>query len=122
MEYNRFKNNNRRRRRNFRNRRSDDDKNASKCPLCDKPVRELHNAIHHKDSGQPSHFDCVLKQLAQTESLAANEKICYLGKGSFGIVRYQKMSSSFPFIIRKRIQYEMPDEVQPWRKSIKVTQ
>jgi hypothetical protein len=59
-----------------------------------------------------------MKKIMETENVSSNEKICYLGKGSFGIVRYQKMGGSVPFVIRKRIQYENFEEIPQWRKIL----
>ncbi|MBN2354356.1 MAG: hypothetical protein JXD23_17430 [Spirochaetales bacterium] len=73
----------------------------------------------HAETGKPAHFDCVMKQIERAEGgLGANEKMCYLGKGSFGILRFQKMGGNIPFIIRKRIQYENFDETPEWRKKL----
>jgi len=78
----------------------------------------LFNAICHQDSGKAAHFDCIIKLIQRQEELAPHEKICYLGNGSFGIIRKQKTIGLFPFIIRKRIQYEDPHIIPLWRKSL----
>jgi hypothetical protein len=87
-----------------------------RCPICQKAVRDLTSAITHKESGQPAHFDCILKALRSDNSVQQNEKICYLGKGSFGIVQFRQSSKSPRFLIRKRIQYEDTEPVPEWRK------
>jgi hypothetical protein len=113
---NRFR---RRRRRDFSRRPREEKRDAPPCPLCERPINELSNAINHTETGKPAHFDCIMKQIEALEGgLASNEKICYLGKGSFGILRFQKMAGNIPFIIRKRIQYEILEETPEWRKSL----
>ena len=66
---------------------------APQCPLCQKAVRDLTSAITHRESGNPSHFDCILKALRSDNPVQPNEKICYLGKGSFGIVQFRPSSA-----------------------------
>jgi len=87
------------------------------CPLCQKAVRDLTSAITHRESGQPAHFDCILKALRSDNAVAQHEKICYLGKGSFGIVQFREQSGSRRFFIRKRIQYEDTEPVPDWRQK-----
>jgi hypothetical protein len=86
------------------------------CPVCQKAVRELSSAISHQETGQPAHFDCILKVLREKNSVTENEKICYLGKGSFGIVQFRHGSGPMKFLIRKRIQYEQAEPFPSWRK------
>jgi hypothetical protein len=91
------------------------------CPLCKGQIRELSSAIQYRETGEPAHFDCILNVIEKNEELASHEKICYLGNGSFGVIRFQKDPSVFPFIIRKRIQYEEPHEIPSWRNTISKT-
>lgn len=87
------------------------------CPVCQKPVRELHAAITHRESGQPAHFDCIVQLLRESTDLQDSEKICYLGKGSFGVVQFRQNAGPMRFLIRKRIQYEQTDGFPDWRRS-----
>jgi hypothetical protein len=87
------------------------------CPICQKAVRELHAAISHRETGQPAHFDCILQLLRDTNDLQDSEKICYLGKGSFGIVQFRQNAGPMRFLIRKRIQYEQTEGFPAWRRS-----
>jgi len=54
--------------------------------------------------------------LRDAYNVPQNEKVCYLGKGCFGIVQFRPNSSPLRFIIRQRIQYEENDAVPQWRK------
>jgi len=109
----------RRRRGDYNRRPREERRDAPPCPICERPVGELSSAICHMETGKPAHFDCVMRQIERAEGgLASNEKICYLGKGSFGILRFQKMGGNIPFIIRKRIQYENFEETPEWRKNL----
>ncbi|RPJ08211.1 MAG: hypothetical protein EHM28_04895 [Spirochaetaceae bacterium] len=98
--------------------RRDENQVALICAICEKEIRETASAIGIPESGNPAHFDCILKRLSETESIAQHEKICYLGKGSFGIVRFQRPGGSVPFVIRKRIQFEVFEDTPQWRKEL----
>jgi hypothetical protein len=83
--------------------------NLKKCTLCNKIIKEMNTAIKHKneDEDEYLHFDCAVRDIREKEKPYPNEKICYLGKGSFGIVKFLSYSSSpIKFLIKKRIQYE----------------
>ena len=101
---------------NSRNRRPREQ--APLCPVCNKPVRNLYSAITHKPSNQPAHFDCILKDIRNNQELTSKEKVCYLGGGSFGIIQMRNTSSSVPFLIRKRIQYEEKEQPLEWRQNL----
>ena len=108
----------RRRRHDYYRRNREEKKDYPLCPICEKSIIELSSAINHRETAKPAHFDCIMKKIGETEGINPNEKICYLGKGSFGIVRFQKMGGTIPFIIRKRIQYEDLEETPDWRKKL----
>lgn len=92
--------------------------NAPECPLCQKPVRDLYSAITYKNTNEPAHFDCILKVLREAHGLKENEKICYLGNGSFGIIQFRNTAGRLRFFIRERIHYEETDPVPEWRKKL----
>lgn len=83
-------------------------------------MRDIHSAIAFAPSNQPAHFDCVVKRIAESESLAEGERVCYLGNGSFGIVVEERGNSQAGsrYTIRKRIQFEDKDMVFDWRKEL----
>ncbi len=87
------------------------------CPLCSKPIRDLSTAIASRVDGPLNHFDCVLTELKKNEELQPNEKICYLGRGSFGIVSIRSSAGPIRFLIRKRIQYEQKEQTSQWQES-----
>ncbi len=88
------------------------------CPICGQNVRDVLTAIAYGDEKSPAHFDCVLKKIAGQEALKNKEKVIYLGKGEFGIVKF-KGNSSNKFEIVKRIPLEpRQDGPVSWRKDI----
>lgn len=97
--------------------RLSDGKEFPDCPICGRPVRYMMTAIAQGGQGAPTHFDCVLRLIGENEELQPREKVCYLGNGTFGIIRFKQGGQS-RFTIRKRIQYEEKDKVFDWRKRI----
>ena len=53
------------------------------CPVCQQQVRELPSALTHRATGQPAHFDCIMRELRDSNELLPQERICYLGGGTF---------------------------------------
>jgi hypothetical protein len=69
----------------------------------------------------PAHFECVMRELLDSNEIAPEEKICYLGGGSFGIVEFRPPGGPTRFVIRKRIQYEEKETPQEWKKPLQVS-
>ena len=101
----------------YRNNRRYTKKDYPICPYCGNSVKDINTAIASEENELPAHFDCIIKQLEKRETLSKDEKICYLGKGSFGIVKTRN-GSSMKFFVRKRIQYETEEKKYDWRKKI----
>jgi hypothetical protein len=80
-------------------------------------MRDQATAVIYKQTKTAGHFDCILNDILKTEELKPNESICYLGRGSFGILSFRNSSGPLRFLIRKRIQYEDREEFLEWRKS-----
>jgi len=91
------------------------------CPICGKQVRELASALTHRVARQPAHFDCVMRELRDSNEVAPQEKICYLGAGTFGILEFRPPGGPTRFVIRKRIQYEEKETPQDWKKILAIT-
>jgi hypothetical protein len=90
------------------------------CPVCGKPVRELASALTHRVTRQPAHFECVMKELRDSNEVAPQERICYLGGGCFGVLEFHPSGGSNRFVIKKRIQYEEKETPQDWKKTLQV--
>ncbi len=93
---------------------------APDCPICGKPVRELASALTHRASRQPAHFDCIVRELRDSTEIAPQEKLCYLGAGSFGILEFRPPGGPSKFVIKKRIQYEEKEFPQEWKKPLQI--
>jgi hypothetical protein len=88
------------------------------CSICGKPIKYVYTAIEYGEKREPIHFDCILKKLGEEEELGPNEKICYLGQGTFGIIRYHNGSGGKRFSIRKKIAVEEQNGIAEWRKEL----
>jgi hypothetical protein len=88
------------------------------CPWCGKKINDITTSITDKDTGLPVHFDCVLARIAETEKLEANDSICYIGGGRFGIVHYNNPQETKGFTIKKIFEWEAKDTVSEWRRPI----
>jgi hypothetical protein len=90
------------------------------CPVCGKPVRELASALTHRVSRVPAHFDCVVRELRDSNEINPQEKLCYLGGGTFGILEFRPAGGPSRFVIKKRIPYEEKEAPQDWKKPLQV--
>jgi hypothetical protein len=98
--------------------RAEEARDIPACPLCGKPVYDLSTALSaSRETGEPAHFDCVLERVQASETLAAGEKIVYLGSGSFGVVTFKDKGES-SFAVQRRIQWEKEGEKKDWRRGL----
>jgi len=88
------------------------------CRWCGKPIADITTAISDKETGLPVHFDCVLKSISESETLEANDTVCYIGGGRFGIVHYNNPPDIKDFTIKKILEWEIKDQVSEWRRPI----
>jgi hypothetical protein len=88
------------------------------CPICGEPVRELASALTHRQSGRPAHFDCIVKELRDANPLGPQERLCYLGGGTFGVLTWKVEGNPASFVIKRRIPYEDPSLPQEWKKQL----
>lgn len=107
---------NERRNRNRQNREYRESVTGPDCSICNKPIRDVSAAITDQDTKKAAHFDCILKNLSERESLGDQEKVIYLGSGDFGVV---KIINNKKFEIVKKIQYEDSEARVDWRKDMR---
>ena len=86
------------------------------CSWCKKQITDITTAIADKDSGLPVHFDCVVARIAEMETLDANDGVCYIGGGRFGIVHYNNPPDTRDFTIKKIYEWEVKENNNEWRK------
>ena len=88
------------------------------CPICNQPMRDIHSAIAFPPSDVPAHFECVIRSISEGEKLAENERVVYLGNGSFGVVQDQSGQGKSHYVVVRRIQFEERDRVVQWRREL----
>ncbi|MDR0730797.1 MAG: hypothetical protein LBF63_03950 [Treponema sp.] len=101
------------------------------CPYCGKPIKDMSTAIADKESGKPSHFECVAARIAEGETLESGDAVVYIGGGRFGLVHFPGMGRDSPwsrkngddydakgFQIKKIFEWESRENRAPWRKDI----
>jgi hypothetical protein len=88
------------------------------CPWCGKQIKDITTAISDNDTGLPVHFDCVLLRIAEMENLDANDSVCYIGGGRFGIIHYNNLPDARDFSIKKILEWEKKDGNSEWRRPI----
>ncbi len=93
--------------------------NAPVCEICGEPILEISNAINNRISGKPVHFDCVIKQLTETEKPGPNDRITYIGQGKFGVLHFDNPHDMKHFTILKTIEWESRESDRgEWRDTM----
>jgi hypothetical protein len=62
-----------------------------------------------------------MRELRDTNEMAPQEKICYLGGGTFGILEFRPAGGPTRFVIRKRIPYEEKETPPEWKKVLQIS-
>jgi hypothetical protein len=101
------------------------------CPYCGKPIKDMSAAIADRDSGEPSHFECIAERIAEGETLESGDAVAYIGGGRFGVVHFpgiirdalkgRKNTDDYDtkdFQIKKILEWEDKENRASWRKII----
>jgi len=102
-------------RRRNNNRRYRQKRSFPECPICNQSVKFLLTAISVGEENKPAHFDCVIKMIAEKQSLGPREKISYIGNGNFAVVSGKPGKD---LNIRKIIEFEGRESTGEWRKRL----
>lgn len=84
------------------------------CALCQQPIGVIASALTAPQGGY-AHFDCVLQSLQGERRLGETEKISYIGRGTFAVVRTEA-DGSFTFV--ERIAWESPQAFDAMKKYV----
>ncbi|WP_295163171.1 hypothetical protein [uncultured Brachyspira sp.] len=78
------------------------------CPICNEPIYIIEEAIRHNSTGELAHFECILNEIKNNNisDMEEEDKIVYLGSGTFGIIQERQNGKNNRFFVRKRINYE----------------
>lgn len=91
------------------------------CELSGEEIDDIVTAIAHPRTGKPVRFESVLKTLLdqEREELAEDERLAYLGRGTFGIIKIARNNSNRPeLVVRKYFHYEDTHDRQGWRREL----
>ena len=93
--------------------------NVVKCEYCGEPIADLASAINDQKSGNPVHFDCVIKKLSEAEKPGPNDKVTYIGNGKFAVLHFENVHDMRHFSIVKEIEWEARDSKRgEWRDTM----
>ncbi len=87
------------------------------CKLCGQVIDVIASALTHPEGGF-CHFDCVLQQIGAEQSLAENQKVSYIGRGTFAVVE-TKEDGTFTFV--RRIVWENAETFEQMKKYVEAT-
>lgn len=88
------------------------------CSKCGNPILDISSAMADKSTGNPVHFECVLKEIESKETLGENEKVAYIGQGRFGVLSYENIRDQKHFTIKKIIEWEEREQKASWREEV----
>jgi hypothetical protein len=58
-----------------------------------------------------------MERVSAAETLAAGEKVIYLGSGSFAVIEFRDAKET-TFTVKRRIQWEKEGEKKEWRRAL----
>lgn len=92
------------------------------CDLSGEEIDDITTAIAHPHTGKPVRFESVIKTLLdqEQEELQEDERLAYLGKGTFGIIKIEKKKGGGrpELTVRKYFHYEDTHERHAWRREL----
>lgn len=88
------------------------------CPISGQPIQNIFQAIADPRTGRPADFDVVLQRLTNAEPLGEGERIAYIGKGTFAVIKTERVEGRNQLVVRKRIQYEDSHDRHNWRREL----
>ncbi|HOL57423.1 MAG TPA: hypothetical protein PLD75_07680 [Spirochaetota bacterium] len=75
------------------------------CSICNKKIENMSTSIFQKDSGKYFHFDCVTSEIRKRVILKPNQRLSYIGSGTFAVIEDEKIDGKQKFVIKERINY-----------------
>ncbi len=84
------------------------------CPLCGKVIENIASALTYPEGGF-CHFDCVLEKIAKDERITENQKVSYIGRGTFAVVEENEENG---FSFTKKIIWETLESLDIMKKYV----
>lgn len=88
------------------------------CPLSGEPIEHILSAVQDPETGRPAVLERAIERVSRNEELGENERLCYIGDGSFGVVYEERRGKNTVVEIRRRIEYENRNDKAEWRKEL----
>lgn len=92
------------------------------CEISGEAIEDIVTAIAHPRTGKPVRFESVIKMLLEqeNETVGEDERMAYLGRGTFGIVKFEKPDGRGrpELVVRKYFYYEDTHEKYGWRREL----
>jgi len=88
------------------------------CEVCKEPIYDMLIAIAKPDSNSPIHFECALNIVRKELNSGEDEKIIYLGNGSFAVVNLEDYQHK-RLAIRRQINWEDVEKRDDWRMELR---
>ncbi len=91
------------------------------CPISGKEIDDIASAIAHPQTGRPARFESVVESLSAQceEEINEDQRIAYLGRGTFGLITFEKVpgKSQPMLVVKKYFEYE-DNEKHTWRREL----
>ncbi len=78
------------------------------CKLCGEPIENPAEAFSLE--AEKVHFDCLLKTVNFGVELKENQKVCYVGRGEFGLCEFKDSRCKGSFTVLQRFSVESQDD------------
>lgn len=88
------------------------------CEVCSEPIKDISTAIAKPDSSLPIHFECALDIVSRELNHGDDEKIIYLGGGSFAAVKLEAYLEK-RLIVRRQVNWENVENRGEWRIELR---
>ncbi|HOV13559.1 MAG TPA: hypothetical protein PK771_04690 [Spirochaetota bacterium] len=75
------------------------------CPICNKNINNMSNSIKDLTTEIPCHFECVVAELKKKVHVRQNQRIAYVGSGSFAVIEDVREDGRNKFVIIQKLQY-----------------
>lgn len=82
------------------------------CSICGKNITNVATALLDGSDGAIAHFDCIYDKLRDKYKLNDNERLSYVGNGTFAVIEDYREGQVYKFRIKERIQVSDPRSVK----------
>lgn len=88
------------------------------CPICGELITDLPSSLTGRESGQPVHFECAMADASKQMNIGENEKICYIGHGTFALLHFDNPRDMRHFRMVKKVEWEEQAKTYEWKEKV----